>query len=104
MFSARNSLCTLQSFLFRRSAVAVWLSVYWLHSLLAFGAAALHIANNDADITLEPSRSFPSVVGLANFGCPDWRGLPTTNLIDHVETGSRVRNISWRLNASLTRR
>ena len=104
MFSARNSFSALQTLLSRRRTVAAWFSVYCLHSLFAFGAAALHIANNDADIALEPGSSFPSVVDLANFGCSEWKGLTIASLIDHVETESHVRNISWRLNSSLTQR
>jgi len=94
------------SMLLRNRHVEWKLAILWvayaLHPAVAFGSPAIHIANDDTSITLEANRAAPVVSALTRSGCPSWNGHSAEILINHVETGSRVATISWKLNPALT--
>jgi Melibiase/Glycosyl hydrolase family 36 C-terminal domain len=82
--------------------LAIPWAAYTLQAAIAFSASGIHIANRDTSITLEAYPGSQVVSGLTQAGCQPWTGQSPEELANHVEVGSRIENITWRMNAALT--
>ncbi|HMD18945.1 MAG TPA: alpha-galactosidase [Alloacidobacterium sp.] len=82
--------------------LAILWAGYTLRAAIAFASPAIHISNGDTSITLDTGSASPVITSLARSGCPAWTGEPAEEFPRHVEVGSHVEEISWKINEALT--
>jgi hypothetical protein len=81
---------------------AISLFAALLYTATAFASSSIRIASGDTSISLEGGSYSPIIVDLEQAGCSSWHGQSSIKLLDHIETGSSIQNVSWTLNPALT--